>query len=382
MRELFCYEVTELDLLEMGRALTRCPGSETRRQLRKSWLWTSLLLTGIFAAVILWMWPDISRLGWQKFGVFWLVPPLALVFSWFQKPQSAEQALVHTSRLQKKAAGLDPAAPELHRVCLEGAEYLRYIGQRVITAIPLAALRAAKPAAGGGVVLLFNTHRADYLPARLFGPSYTQEDFCSWITAQAAEARKTPRTLDGLAPDAGAGSQAAYLLRFSLTGRQAVRLLSCGGKRLSCTPKNLKLVLLLTAILPALRLIPFLLAFGPVWGLLAALLLWGGFLLFVLGVFLLVTSPVANWLRLRKGRLDTLLGPQQLIFTQEQVTVRRAAGWDTAGYSLYTQLLETPEAWFLVSQGSTGLLPIPKEALPAEQHAAFAGFLRARLGGG
>lgn len=382
MRELFCYEVTESDLLEMGMALARCPGSETRRQLRKSWLWTSLLLIGVFAAVTLWMWPDISRLGWQKFGIFWLVPPLALVFLWYQKPQSTAQALVHTSRLQKKAAGLDPAAPELHRVCVEGAEYLRYIGQRSVSAIPLAALRAAKPAAGGGVVLLFNTCREDYLPARLFGPAYTREVFCGWIAAQAAEARKTPRTLDDLAPAAGAEPQAAYLLRFSLTGRQAVRLLSRGGKRLSCTPKNLKLALLLTAILPALRLIPFLLAFGPVWGLLAALLLWGGFLLFVLGVSLLVTSQAAYRLRLRGGRLDTLLGPQQLIFTQEQVTVRRAAGWDTAGYSLYTQLLETPEAWFLVSQGSVGLLPIPKEALPAEQHAAFAGFLRARLGGG
>lgn len=382
MWELFCYEMTDADLRETGKALARCPGSKTRRQMLQKLTWFSLFVIGIFAAVSLRLWADISRQGQLELGSYWLIGFLLLVFLWARGPQNAGQALAFSAQVQKRAAGLDPAAPEPSRVWLERANYVRRIGQRSVTAIPLASLRAAKPVRGGGVALLFNTGREDYLPARLFGPAFTREDFCRRLTAQAAEERKTPRTLDELMPAAAdAGQPAVYRLRFTLNPEQLAGLLSLGCKKLYCTPRQLRQALLLSGILPALCLIPLLLAFGLFWGLAAALLLWGGMLLLTLGVSLLVVSPAAYRLRLRRGKLDRLLGPQIIEFTPEQVTVRRAAGWDTAGYSLYAQLLDTPDAWFLVSQNPAGLLPIPKEALPEAEHAAFAQFLRARLGG-
>lgn len=385
MQELYRYEVTDQDIKESFRVLSRCPGSRIFRKTLRFAILSTLAYLGVLAWAM--STAPASVYGSLMLLIYLALTPLGAVLAWVFQPGMQAMAQLNVMRAQKRAAGLDPAAPELHSIRLSGASYVRCIEQRASTAVPLAALRAAKPVKSGGVVLLFNTEADDYLPARLFSPAYTARDFCLWITAQAAEARKTPLTLNGTGNGIGQGAAPAaeggpilYELHFALDAEEAIRLLSRGSKRLYCTAgywkQQLRGFCALAAVFFAFALIGGL---GPLRALWAAMVLGSGAFLLGFIATLLLTSRLACRMRLGAGAMDSLLGPQQVKFYEDRITVCRAAGQYDQGYAFYAQLLDTPGAWFLVLQGASGILPLPKEGLPEHQHAAFAAFVEEKL---
>lgn len=390
MQELYRYEMTDRDLLEMFGAIARCRGSRTRRQLLRAFFRSGVIYAGLYAACISLIWQAIADDPVQRL-VYILMVPAAAPFVWMIRLNSYTHAQLRQTRAQKKAAGLDPDAPELHSIRLEGRNYVRCVGDRASAAVPLASLHTAKPVKNGGVVLLFNTGADDYLPARLFSPAYTARDFCLWITGQAAEARKTPLSLEdavartaGQEPDSGRTVQNAeacsYCLHYTLDIQKISRLLSTGSRRLYRTAGYWKQQLPGFCILAAIFFVVALIGgVGPLSALCGSLIFSGGFLLLGFIITLLRTNRSTYKMRLGTGAADTLVGPQQMEFYEDHITVRQPAGEYEQSYTLYTQLLDTPDAWFLVSQGAAALLPLPKEGLPECQHADFAAFVREKL---
>lgn len=368
MQELFCFVITPQDYKEMLTALARCPGSRTRAAIRRQalllWPIAGLMLLGLWLARVLDGRQLVGAAGFAALLLF----PVSLSAPWrFVKKRMAAFC---RAKAGPGAEGVE------QRIFLQDGQYFHQAEGQACSGIPLAALREARPGAPGGAVLLFNTGAEDYLPLRLFGPQNPVPDFCRRMNELAAAARQAPRTLEDAAGPADTPG-AAYRLCFSLSGEQAVRLLSVGSCKLYFAPERWKSsvprLLLLCVVLAAECLL-----LSPA----AALCVGAVAAIFLLGPGLAPISRAIWQNRLRRGRLDSLLGPQQAVFYEDALVLYRVSGEYRQQYRLFSRLIDTPDAWYLAERGAQALLILPKEALPAEQHAAFAGFLRARLGGG
>lgn len=382
MEELFCFKMTEEDYEETLEALAGCAGSKTRAalagQVRMLWVMSGAIL------FVFWL------IGMLRGVGLWIalvaVTLILMRFSLTMAKRFVRQQMQELRR-QKKTGGSPALLGREQRIFLRDNKYVHQAGEQVVNAIPLATLREALPAGKGGVALLFDTGAEDYLPLRLFEPDAPAEDFCRRMRERAGQARQAPQDFGEPAggdaadqPDrpeqqpGPAGQQAAYTLRFSLSGQQAVRLLAGGNVKLFFMPQRWK------RLTRSLVLIGLVLALEwAIIGPLATLCIAAVFAAVILGPALPPVSRAIYARQLRKGGLDSLLGVQQLEFYENSVVIRRMSGEYEQRYDLFLKLLETADGWFLVGKSGSSMLPVPKDGLPPEQHAAFEAFLMEKL---
>lgn len=405
MEELFRYTMTEEDFRENVDALARCQGSRTRvimlTQQRNLWILMGVLLA------MLWL------LGVVRGDAFWVALAAGVIMlgllRLFAVPWFVGQQMRVLRYQKKKAERMQAPADKDHRIFLRDGKYVHQIGQQVVDAIPLASLREVKPAGRGGPALLFDTGMDDYLPVRLFKAGDTIPDFCARMNALAEAARQAPAAEGKADPDAAADDTAkaaanetgetaseetgeaasvtgnaapkkrrprpVYTFRYTLEGQQAVRLFAAGNARLCFLPqrwKNYQRSLILIALVLVLEL-----AFiGPVGALCVAMLPAAA----LLGPALPPVSRAIYRRRLRSGRLDGILGEQQVDLYDDSVVIRRPSGEYEQKYGLFLKLMDTPDGWFLVGKTASTMLPLPKSALPEDRHAAFTAFVEQKLG--
>lgn len=271
-----------------------------------------------------------------------------------------------------------------HRVWNDGTYYYHQIGNRAASGIALSQLRFARRVQGG-VVIVFESVD-DFLFSWVLGSQQAEKEFCDELRqlAQNPQAQATqpsqkereaaqPGGLNAEADPALEGSpQKADTnpleLRFSLEREQLVELIDEANK-LVADKKDRRRYLMKALIVTVLTAIPWKLMGHPLWLLLIffAILMGGG------ALFIYVPALVhwRNDQRVQKGKLDFMLGEQEIQFTPEKVYVQRKGQRYTYHYDTVKKLLVGEKGLYLLFNTNVNVLIFPKAALEGEEQCQY-----------